>query len=276
MAARPSARARCEHCRRPLHRFGRCRRRDCPGYRDLWAGDWRTVLNANIAPMPGVALVTITAPGADAGLAWDTSKCSHPPTERCSGPKGCRVIKRAADRWHHDHQRRAAALHRAAAARARRIGGPGPLIAAKTWERQSRGVDHLHLVVPYSTPSERRRAHAYVRALKELAPRYWFGYCDLRLTWGERNGGARAAGYCAKYIGKATWEESSPDVRRPVYVGQFRTKETGVTMRACRYRRFLWVVCRQLGSSADPDGCEWHLTPAALAALIESAPTRGP
>lgn len=277
MAARPApGRALCRHCGLPLQRFGRCRRRLCPGYRDLWAGDWRKVLVANLAPVEGVALITVTAPGTDAGLPWDRSFCTHPPDEPCSGKKGCRVLERAADRWHRDHARRWRELHRAAAARARRLAGAGPIVAAKVWEVQARGLDHLHLVVPYETPSERRRADAYVAALKALAPRYWFGFVDMKATPRERGGGVRAAVYVAKYVGKATREETSPHVRRPMHVGLYLLRRTGVTMRACRYARYLWVMERLRRHSEDQERAESDLTPSPLAALRGTFQSRGP
>jgi len=266
----------CRHCGLPLQRFGRCRRRLCPGYRDLWAGDWRRVLMANLAPLEAVALITVTAPGTDAGLAWDRSRCTHAPDELCSGAKGCRVVEAAANRWHRDHAQRWAALHRAAAARARRIAGPGPIIAAKVWEVQERGVDHLHLVAPYQTPSERRRVDEYVRALKELGSRYWFGYVDMSVRARDRGGGLAAGSYVAKYVGKATWEATAPHVRRPMFVGLHLLRRSGVTIRACRHQRYLWVLAHRGGDSEDQERRESEQTPSPLAALPGVAPARGP
>ena len=44
-------------------------------------------------------MTTMTAPGQEAGLIWDRSRCTHPPGERCGGPKGCRVDRAAARAW---------------------------------------------------------------------------------------------------------------------------------------------------------------------------------
>lgn len=199
----------------------------------------------NLLQVEKVALVTVTAPGQDAGLAWDRSQCDHPPEERCSGLKGCRVVKRAADRWNRDRAERWALLHRAAAARARRRVGSGPIVAAKAWEPQARGVGHLHLVVPYGTPRERARADVYVRSLKELAGRHWFGFVDMKRPGETEHAGISAAIYVGKYVSKAATEETCA---RPVYVGQFLTRQTGVTMRAMRWRRYLW---RRFGERFD-------------------------
>jgi len=216
---------------------------------------------ANVAPLRGAMLVTVTAPGVDAGMAWDTSACSHGPEERCSGSRGCKTHPIPRDRWHRDHEARWTKLNRAAAMRARRLHGRGPLIAAKTWEMQKRGLAHLHVVVPYWTPAERKRGDAYVQALQDLAPRHWFGNVDASRTWGGENGGARAAGYCVKYIGKDVGE--TVVARRPAYVGQYLTRETRMTMRNARLRRHVWHVlqtaeCGWEDIDADPhDPTSW-------------------
>jgi len=172
--------------------------------------------------LDSVALVTITAPGEDAGLIWDRAHCSHPEDERCSGPKGCRVVAGAAEAWNEQAPRSWAQLHRAAAQIARRCCGPGPLVAAKVWEVQERGVLHLHLVVPSAPGAERARLDAYVSALERGGPRHGFGFVSVRHRPDGKASKARAAGYCAKYVGKAAGAELT--VRRPVYVGSFLTR----------------------------------------------------
>lgn len=246
----------CEHCGGPLGRFGRCRRRTCPAYAPLWAADWRKVLFANLELVEGVALITVTAPGEAEGLPFDRSRCRHGPDVPCSGKLGCRVLEAAARAWNRGAEKRWARLHRAAAERARRrTGRRGWLVAAKSWERQRRGVDHLHLAVPYDTPSQRRLVEAYVRALKELAPKYCFGFVDLQRPL-ERGSNYRAAAYLAKYVSKATFEQLAPYARRPFYVAQRLTQATGVTMRACRLKRYLYRVW---GCEPLLPGQSWHL-----------------
>lgn len=218
--------------------WGRCRRRTCPGFAPLWANDWRHLLMMNLLQLDGVALVTITAPGRDERLAWDRSKCRHPAAVRCSGKLGCRVVQEIADRWNADCEGRLSKLHRAAPQIARRRHGPGSLVAAKTWEEQSRGLQHAHMVVPFSTPQEKARARTYVAALKELAPKEWFGFVDLRQRFNGDDGGIRAALYCAKYVGKAAGAETA--VRRPVFIGRFLTMQSGLTMRLLRWRRYIF------------------------------------
>jgi hypothetical protein len=186
-----------------------------------------------------VALVTVTAPGTDFGLAWDPAGCSHPAGEKCSGKKGCRVVPHVADRWNANAESNFSRMHRAAAGRVRRRFGSGSLVAAKTWELQRRGLLHLHMVVPYRPGRERARADQYVTALKEIGGRYGFGFSDLKRPPRDHHGGFYAAAYAAKYVGKATSEKSHA-VKRPAYVGRWLTALSGVTMRALRWRRYLY------------------------------------
>jgi hypothetical protein len=206
----------------------------------LWAEDWRHLLMRCLLELDAVALVTITAPGEDAGLVWDRTRCTHPSDERCSGPKGCRVLAGAAETWNAQAERSWGQLHRAAAQIARRRCGPGSLVAAKVWETQERGVLHLHLVVPSALGIERARLDAYVDALERHRERHGFGWVSVRHRFDGKASGARAAGYCAKYVGKAAGVEMA--VRRPVYVGSFLTQAVGLTMRFLRWRRFFWCV----------------------------------
>jgi len=244
----------CKHCGGPLGRFGRCRRRTCPAYRGLWANDWRKVIWAALELVKAVALVTVTAPGEAEGLVFDRSHCQHPEGVPCSGRLGCRVLEEAARAWNRGAEKRWAALHRAAAERARRRAGPGPIVLVKAWERQQRGVDHLHIVVPYGF-ADRRRIEAYVAALKELAPRYGFGFVDLQRPR-DRGSNYRAAAYVSKYVSKATFESLGPYARRPFYVATRLTRQTGVTMRACRLKRYLFRVW---GCEPVRPGEDWHL-----------------
>lgn len=234
------------------------------------------VLAANVAPLQGVMLITVTAPGTDAGMAWDPDACTHPPGETCSGPKGCRVVKRAADRWHEDMQERWSKLHRTCAAVAARQTGRGPIVAAYAWEPQERGLYHRHIVVPFHTPRERARAQVYLAALKERAPAAWFGFVDGSKSWAGENGGRRAAGYCAKYIGKTTAEAALPGIRRPIYVGAFLTTRSGVTMRFCRLRRFSWHLVREGLVDARDHLAAAHFDPLSLPVVVSSALARAP
>ena len=48
------------------------------------------------------------------------------------------------------------------------------------WELQTRGVWHLHFVLGMETAWERVWALEYVKAMRELAPKYGFGFVDAK------------------------------------------------------------------------------------------------
>lgn len=50
--------------------------------------------------------------------------------------------------------------------------------AARVWEKQKRGLAHLHGVISVESPAHVRWAEAYVTSLREMAPRYRFGFVD--------------------------------------------------------------------------------------------------
>jgi len=83
----------CTACGRA--RWGRakiCRRRTCPGYAPLWAGDQRRKLFENLSAYDGekVVVLAVTAPGAGQ-LPWDEEHCAGLGNHRHSGKLGCRV-----------------------------------------------------------------------------------------------------------------------------------------------------------------------------------------
>jgi hypothetical protein len=96
----------------------------------------------------------------------------------------------------------------------------------------------VHIVVPFGTVREKARAKAYVAALKEFGPRYWFGFADLRQHFCGEGGGVRSALYLAKYVAKSAGAETA--VKRPVLLGRFLTMASGLTMRLLRWRRYIW------------------------------------
>lgn len=193
---------------------------------------------ANLGELEGGAdLITITPPGKDV-IPFDRSRCRHPEGVRCSGKLGCVVQEDDADSWNDTAEKRLGKLHRRAAARARRLHGPGTIVAARTWEPQKRGLEHAHIVAPARTVRERARNRAYVAAVKELSGEYGFGFADVRESFEGEGSGIRAAAYVAKYIAKAAGS-SSPLIARPAFVGRELTTRTGITMRALRWRRFL-------------------------------------
>ena len=77
-------------------------------------------------------------------------------------------------------------LHRAAKVRADRATGHKGKLLARVWEKQARGLAHLHGVLSVAAPAEHAWAEAYVTALQEMAPRYGFGFVDGWAKIGRR------------------------------------------------------------------------------------------
>ncbi len=229
----------------------RCAKRSCPSCGALWAEDTRIRALAASQELRGaVALVTVTGPGVGQ-LPWDST--------------GRRVHPLHAREWNRQAPAKWSALHKAAAASARRAGGPawdGWRLLLKAWEYQRRGILHLHLVVPCGGPRERQASEAYVRALAALAPTYRFGYVDRgRLPESGRRQSARrlepvppgrASAYVAGYVassgaGKGGVAEVATAQGVPgavLYVAQGLTRASGVTMRSLRLRRAVTTLWR--------------------------------
>jgi hypothetical protein len=227
----------------------RCSSRTCPEFAPIWARDTRRRLLENLRLVPLSVMFSVTAPGADV-YPFDPRFCAHSPSQQCSGRIGCRVdpfiaaaFNRKAGEWWSE-------LHRAAKTRADRATGHKGKIAARVWERQRRGLAHVHGVIGVSTPNELAWAKAYVTALREMAPRYGFGFVDGwekigRRFWPGEQAGAYLSGYFVRGRGgKApiTDNVSAGDLPRlVVFVGRDLTMRTGCTMRSLRHARQLWA-----------------------------------
>lgn len=241
----------CQHCGR--FTYGRavtCRRRQCPGYAPLWAGDQRRKLFDNLGAYEGtVAVLAVTGPGADE-LPWDVNRCRSMGEHVHSGPRGCRVDRLAARLWNTTAPKRWTDLHRQVYMKVckHRV---RPVLLARVFELQRRGVLHVHPVLGFETPAERHAARLYARYLSELAPRYGFGHTERKL---ETRSPKRIAAYLSAYFvtgkrGKLSLQESvrSPDMPRSiVHVSKELTQRTGVTMRELRFRRFVWFIADQM------------------------------
>ena len=246
----------CEHCRRRLPEVvSRCRSRTCPGYAPTWARDTLRKLRENLRAYGGkAAMLTLTAPGVEAGLIWDRSHCSHIESVPCSGPRGCRVNSRAAEIWNDASRGYWRELNRVCKQRADRelrcLGArdfKGHILAYQ-WELQARGLWHLHFVVGVETALEMAWATEYVKAMRLLAPTYLFGYVDAKPL--KR---ARPADFCAGYVAKYLMKRREDGIFGAsetvltagrtllTYVSRQLTQRTGVTMRALRDARLLWA-----------------------------------
>jgi len=231
-----------------------CRRRTCPGYGKIWAGDQRRKQFVNLGHYGDtqpydvraqVVLGAVTAPGA-AQLPWDAKHCAALGAHECSGAIGCRVKADAAREWNESAPKRWRDLHRQASIRCSRA-GLRPWLLARVWEKQRRGVLHVHPVLAFSTAAEKIAARAYMRHLAELAPQYGFGHLERKIRPMEAKA---AAAYLSSYFvtGKKGKEALQTSVRSRsmprsiVHISPRLTQATGCTMRELRFRRFVWRV----------------------------------
>jgi len=243
----PEPTGRCTHCgRRTYGRAAVCRRRRCPGYAPLWAGDQRRKLFENLGAYDGESVVlAVTAPGADQ-LPWDEHHCRRLGVHTHSGLLGCRVVPRLARQWNQSASDRWRRLHRRVyqAVCRHRV---RPRLLVRAFERQHRGVLHVHPVLGVRTPADRHAAQLYARYLSEFAPHYGFGFTERKLA---SRSGKRVAAYLSSYFvtgkkGKLSLQESvmAADMPRSIiHVSTELTQKTGVTMRELRFRRFVWFI----------------------------------
>lgn len=199
-------------------------------------------------------MFTITAPGCRE-LPWDETYCAPLGKHRHSGDLGCRVEPRAAREWNQSASERYGRLRVAARALTQRKLGSRchkrhyrALNLARTWEHQSRGVLHAHVVCGRGTWGEKLVADTYGRALRDLAPHYGFGRVDTPLA--PARAAREAAAYISSYLstgkgakrrlGETVLSDEMP--RSIIHVSTELTLKTGCTMRALRFRRLVW--CR--------------------------------
>ena len=129
----------------------------------------------------------------------------------------------------------------------------------KTWELQKRGMLHLHAMMRATTVTDRR----FRAAVRLCARRYGFGReVDVQsVDMTDERAVARRAGYCAKYVTKAS--DSLPAVLRlnvitgELIEGGYRpwsaSRQWGDTMRMTKLRRRLWAVGAPPGAPAAGD-----------------------
>jgi hypothetical protein len=232
-----------------------------------------------------VAMVTLTAPGQDAGLVWDRAVCVHAADKRCDGRKGCRVVKGAAALWNEDSRKQWRELNRIAKQHAdralRKLGSDrkGGLLVYE-WELQKRGVWHLHIVLSVETAVERAWAIAYGTALRAVGQSKGFGFVDLKPLRKPQHA-LQVASYLSKYLAK--WrEDGSFEVSETVtsagrsllnYVSRGLTGRTGCTMRALRNVRLIWAWREGLIRELWLDPMDFMI---ALCLLEPSTPARAP
>lgn len=227
---------------------------------------------------PRIRMITITAPGADAGLDWDEGICSHRGPHRHSGPDGCRVSAAPAAAWNERAPGWWRQLHHDAKQAADRSGRGRLNLLVRAVEQQRRGLLHWHVVVGYSTPSERAAADAYVRELSERSPAAGFGFVDRKRDVKEPTA---AAAYLASYFvtgkggrGKIALTESVRSDALPpsiFYVKPQLSQRSGLTMRTLRMRRYLWVRFGEISRLVLEQG--WSIEAAYAALELRLIPT---
>jgi hypothetical protein len=120
----------------------------------------------------------------------------------------------------------------------------------RLWEKQQRGLAHVHGVISVSSPAELAWARDYVEALRELAPSKGFGFVDGwhkigRRFWPGDQAGAYLSSYFVRGRGrKAPITENvlAGDLPRlVVFVGPHLTAKTCCTMRNLRNARRVWA-----------------------------------
>lgn len=249
----------CPHCNRLIpYPLTRCRRRRCPSYAPLWAGDQRRKLFANLQTYadqvpngvrsPRVLVSAVTAPGVEGGMEWDEHHCRALGRHRHSGDLGCRVRIHRSAPWNEEAPKRWRDYHRAAYQRCRSA-GLQPWLLVRVWELQKRGVLHAHPVLAYSTLAEKRAADRYLQELDRLRSHYGFGYIERKQRVREPRA---AAAYLSSYFvtgkrGKVALQESVQSGQMPrsiIHVSHRLTLACRVTMRALRLRRFAWVLAK--------------------------------
>jgi len=141
-------------------------------------------------------------------------------------------------------------LHRAAKVRADRATGWKGKLLARVWEKQKRGLAHVHGVISVSSPAELAWAKAYVEAVRDLSEAKGFGFVDGwhkigRKFWPGDQAGAYLSSYFVSGRGqKAPITENvlAGDLPRlVVFIGRDLTSVTGCTMRNLRKARKLWA-----------------------------------
>jgi hypothetical protein len=197
----------------------------------------------------GFFFVTLTAPGADV-LPWDTSRCGHLAGE-CSGSDGCKGERLPMGVWNGSAPQRwswfVTEMRRQLKCDVQFAG---------SWETQSRGALHRHVLMWAPGVTERR-----MRAAVRLCSARWgFGrQIDVQAIAGsDARELARKAGYCAKYATKGgdlgvTVDVATGEMLEGGYRRWSASRRWGTTMRCVRAERVAWSVANGT-QPAIPDG----------------------
>ena len=271
----------CPRCLRSLWSGGGCKRRDCPGYVDLWLRDTAECIGAGLACWNHkTCLITFTPPGKDQ-LPWDTTWCSRVGAHKHAASLGCRVQPLAAAQWNLNAERELKAVLNAAGAAVRRKFGTRARIVVleRVFEPQQRGVLHPHVVLGYRGAVDREALDVYRHTCRRVAKTHGFGRGAHGFDGGmpDRFSAADAARYISKYLRKPGHggallsifrglEMVNPrlastgrrkHVLRVAWVSPTLSKESGVTMAFLRFKRWVFMAWgRQVTEAMS--GAEWR------------------
>ena len=203
-------------------------------------------------------MVTVTAPGADV-LPWDVLYCTHPPGERCTGKKGCKVNGTEANEWNRTATARLRALHKAARSYAARRHPRAdlPVTLGYVAQEQERGVWHFHVALGWTS---RAALEAYVDGIQRNLTRHGFGTRLHRGARAQRPGALST--YMARYLSPGRYGSAflrtlrgvescdrqhrlaghARTVQRPVYVSPTLSRRSGRTVAFEGFKRQYW--CR--------------------------------
>lgn len=210
----------------------------------IWLGDVARCLRENLNVVPArVRMVTITGPGAD--VLPCSIACAYRGPHAQRSKDGCMVDGDAAAAWNRSMPQRWTALHKHAQQRTLRKFGRRARTLTRVFQRQQRGVDHVHVVLADESEIDRIIATFYVQQVRDLGPDYLFGHVDDRNTSMERG---RAAAYLSGYftggessqLAKAVAADDAP--KRPVWIRSELTLFTRCTMRNLRRARYLHML----------------------------------
>lgn len=249
---------RCKHCYRVVSSTcGGGSVSKCAPCAELKRGDWAAIARSGLGHEDSSveAFVTLTAPGASV-LPWDTARCSHGPTERCSGTIGCKVERDALARWNVLAVKQWSYFRQSF-----RRAFPGcDLAYMKAWELQQREALHVHALVRVVGAVNLEQFEAWVASWAES---HGFGkqYVVDSIAVADELKRAQKAGYCAKYASKGYDDLSDvPTVMADGSTGARRVRPCstsrawGDTLKVCRERRRGWSLGGVGGDVHAPAG----------------------
>lgn len=208
---------------------------------------FRYLLAGLISYGGAVTVTDITGPGVDV-LPWDAGRCRHGRSVTCSGTRGCKAEHAAAAAWNSTAADRYRRLHDYVYAALTRK-GVRPVLLAGTWEMQTRGVMHRHLVLGAGNARDAWAARAYIRLLEVHGPRFGFGYVERRPAIRGAKAAAQYLAHVAHYASKDETDRGLEHFgyhRQPVWMHKQCRERSATTMSVLADRRRAWAWRRDL------------------------------